>query len=325
VRDRIAVWGVVAGIKAFFSGVNAARSEGGGTKGEGGLGPIDPPGQKHEPEEFGYTERDVILYNLGLGAKADELQWTYENAEGFAPLPTFGVIPAFGASSGLGMDSFIPNFNPAKLLHGEQYLKLKAPMPTSATVVNTTRLVEVLDKGKAASVTVMVETKDKATGETICENQSTVVLRGSGGFGGKKSGSDRGAATAPNNPPKRKADVVVEEKTSESQAALYRLSGDYNPLHIDPQFASIGGFPQPILHGLCFMGIAGKHVLKSFGPFSDIKVRFAGIVIPGQTLVTEMWKEGEKVIFVTKVKETGALALSNAAVTLAKDGAKAKL
>ncbi|GFZ45956.1 (3R)-3-hydroxyacyl-CoA dehydrogenase [Saitozyma sp. JCM 24511] len=278
------------------------------------------------PEDFSYTERDVTLYNLGVGAKADELQWVYENADDFAALPTFGVIPQFGSSSAMPMDSFIPNFNPAKLLHGEQYLKIFGPIPTSGTLVNHVRLVEVLDKGKAASVTVKVETKDKGTGETVFENQSTVVLRGSGGFGGKKQGSDRGAATALNTPPKRKPDAVVEEKTTPEQAAVYRLSGDYNPLHIDPSFASMGGFPKPILHGLCFMGIAGKHVLKTFGPYSDIKVRFAGTVIPGETLVTEMWKEGDKVVFVTKVKERDAPALSHAAVTLVKsDVVKAKL
>ena len=89
---------------------------------------------------------------------------------------------------------FVPNFNPAKLLHGEQYLKIKGPIPTSATVINTARLMEVLDKGKAASVTMIVDTKDKATGESIFESQSTVVLRGSGGFGGKKNGSGEWSA-----------------------------------------------------------------------------------------------------------------------------------
>ncbi|KAK8869455.1 hypothetical protein IAR55_000019 [Kwoniella newhampshirensis] len=278
-----------------------------------------------EPEEFSYTERDVLLYNLGIGAKADELQWTYENSDGFSALPTFGVIPQFGSSSGMSMD-FVPNFNPAKLLHGEQYLKIKAPIPTSGTVVNHVRLLEVLDKGKTAAVTVLVDTKEKSSGKSIFESQSTVILRGSGGFGGKKNGSDRGAATAANTPPKRKPDAVVEEKTTPEQAAIYRLSGDYNPLHIDPSFASMGGFPKPILHGLCSMGIAGKHVLKTFGPYSDIKVRFAGTVIPGETLVTEMWKEGNKVIFSAKVKERDAPALSNAAVTLTgEDQVKAKL
>ncbi|ORX33403.1 hypothetical protein BD324DRAFT_668851 [Kockovaella imperatae] len=277
------------------------------------------------PEEFTYTERDVMLYNLGIGAKASELKWTFENSEDFAALPTFGVIPQFGSSSSMPMD-FVPNFDPTKLLHGEQYLKILGPIPTSATVINHTQLVEALDKGKAAAVTCRVITKDKSTGESLFENQSTVFLRGCGGFGGKKSGSDRGPATALNTPPKRQPDAVVEEKTTLEQAAIYRLSGDYNPLHIDPSFSKMGGFSKPILHGLCFMGIAGKHVLKTFGPYTDIKVRFAGTVIPGETLVTEMWKEGDKVIFASKVKERNTPALSNAAVTLVKqDSTKAKL
>lgn len=155
---------------------------------------------------------------------------------------------------------FVPNFNPAKLLHGEQYLKIKGTIPTSGTLINHVKLREVLDKGKAAAVTVIVDTKDKATGESVFENQSTVFLRGSGGFGGKKNGAgqspsprvfptadtvDRGNASALNTPPKRKPDAVVEEKTTLEQAAIYRLSGDYNPLHLDPAFASMGGFPKP--------------------------------------------------------------------------------
>ncbi|RDB26283.1 Peroxisomal hydratase-dehydrogenase-epimerase [Hypsizygus marmoreus] len=277
-----------------------------------------------EPEEYTYTERDVILYNLGIGATEKELQWTYEGDDQFAVLPTFGVVPQFAASSGLPLD-WLPNYNPAKLLHGEQYLSIKAPIPTSGELVNEARLLEVLDKGKAAAVTTIVETRDKHTGKVIFENQSTMFIRGAGGFGGKRSGNDRGAASAANAPPKRSPDAVVEEKTSPSQAALYRLSGDSNPLHILPEFAAIGGFDKPILHGLCFMGIAGKHVLKTFGPYKDIKVRFAGVVYPGETIVTEMWKEGSKVIFSAKVKERNATVLAAGAATLVDGAAKAKL
>ncbi|KIK12816.1 hypothetical protein PISMIDRAFT_25629 [Pisolithus microcarpus 441] len=230
----------------------------------------------------------------------------------------------FAASSGISL-GWLPNFNPAKLLHGEQYLAIKGSIPTSGNVINETRLLEVLDKGKAASVTSIVHTKDKDTGRVLFENQVTVFIRGAGGFGGKRVGSDRGPATAANVPPTRKPDAVVEEKTLPSQAALYRLSGDYNPLHIDPDFAAMGGFDKPILHGLCFMGFAGKHVLQTFGPFNDIKVRFAGVVFPGETLVTEMWKEGSKVIFVTKVKERGTVVLAAAAATLVNEDAKARL
>jgi len=264
---------------------------------------------------------------LGLGATEKELQWVYEGDENFSPLLTFGVCPQLSSSAGFPLD-WLPNFNPVKLLHGEQYLSIKAPIPTSGMLVNQARLYEVLDKGKAASVTAIVRTLDKRTGEVIFENQTTLVTRGSGGFGGKRVGRDRGAASAVNTPPNRKPDAVLEEKTSPSQAALYRLSGDPNPLHIHPDFAAAGGFERPILHGLCSMGISGKHVLKTFGPYNDIKVRFSGIVYPGETLITEMWKEGNKVIFETKVKERGATVLNAAAVTLAspeKQQVKAKL
>ncbi|KAF9048709.1 hydroxysteroid dehydrogenase [Panaeolus papilionaceus] len=274
-----------------------------------------------DPVSYNYTERDLILYNLGIGATAKELKWTFEGDDEFSALPTFGVIPQFACSAGVPLD-WLPNYNPAKLLHGEQYLNIKAPMPTSGELISEARLLEVLDKGKAAAVTTIIETRDASTGKIIFENQSTMFIRGAGGFGGKRAGSDRGAATAANTPPNRKPDAVIEEKTEPSQAALYRLSGDWNPLHILPEFAAIGGFDQPILHGLCSMGFAGKHVLKAFGPYKDIKVRFAGVVYPGETIVTEMWKEGNRVIFSAKVKERDAVALAAAAVTLADEKAK---
>ncbi|KAI9511841.1 peroxisomal hydratase-dehydrogenase-epimerase [Russula earlei] len=280
-----------------------------------------------DPLEFSYDERDVIIYNMGIGATEKELEWVYEGDENFGALPTFGVCPQFSSSAGFPLD-WLPNFNPAKLLHGEHYLSIKAPIPTSGVLVNKVRLYEVLDKGKATSVTSIVHTSDKRTGEVIFENQSTVVIRGSGGFGGKRNGRDRGAASAVNTPPNRKPDAIIEEETLHSQAALYRLSGDANPLHILPSFAAAGGFDRPILHGLCFMGISGKHVVKTFGPFKDIKVRFANVVYPGETLVTEMWKEGDKVIFETKVKERKTTVINAAAVTLTNPGkqeVKAKL
>lgn len=272
--------------------------------------------ERPEPTEFSYGNRDVILYNLGIGAKANELDYVYEQAENFQALPTWGVIPQFMAGSSLNLD-FLPNFSPMLLLHGEQYLAIKGPIPTEGNLVNTPRIIEVLDKGKAAAVTSRTISVNKETGEEVFENQSTLFIRGSGGFEGKKTGSDRGAATAANKPPSRAADKVVKEKTDESQAALYRLSGDYNPLHVDPNFASVGGFDKPILHGLCSFGISGKHVYNAYGPYKDIKVRFTGHVFPGETLETHMWKEGNKVIFVTKVVERDTQALGAAAVTLA--------
>jgi len=268
-----------------------------------------------DPLEYEYDQKQVILYNLGVGATEKQLRWTYEGDSDSEALPTFGVIPGFALSLTFPLD-WLPDFNPAKALHGEQYLSIKAPIPTSGTLVSTTRLLEALDKGKAAAVSLLTETKEKESGKVIFENISTTFIRGSGGFGGKKTGKDRGAVTAANKIPGRSPDKAVEEKTTESQAALYRLSGDWNPLHILPEFAAVGGFSKPILHGLCFMGIAGKHVYQSFGPFQDIKVRFAGVVYPGETLITEMWKEGNRVIFSMKTKERNTTVLSSAAVTL---------
>jgi multifunctional beta-oxidation protein len=181
------------------------------------------------------------------------------------------------------VDSLVPNFNPMMLLHGEQYTEFKKPFPTSGQVISQGHVIDVLDKGKAASVIFGVTTKDAVTGEVLCENQFTNFIRGSGGFGGKKD-SERGAATAANTPPSRAPDAVVREATTDDQAALYRLSGDYNPLHLDPSFAAVGGFDRPILHGLCTFGIAGKHILKTYGDmnpasFKSIKVRFAKHVV----------------------------------------------
>ncbi|RAL66292.1 hypothetical protein DID88_005962 [Monilinia fructigena] len=189
--------------------------------------------------EFTFEERDVMLYNLSVGAKKSELSLVFEGDENFQPLPTF------------------------------------------------------VDKGGAAIVKIGTTTIEKETGKKVFYNEQTAFLRGSGGFGGERKGEDRGNSTRANTIPESNPDVVVEEETTEEQAVLYRLSGDYNPLHVDPKFAAVGGFKAPILHGLCFMGIAGKAVYQEFGPYKNIKARFAGTVIPGQTLVTEMWKEGE--------------------------------
>lgn len=279
---------------------------------------------KAQGTEFSYDDRDVILYNLGLGAKRTELPLVYENSDSFQVLPTFGVIPQFGASVPWNLDDVMPNFSPMMLLHGEQYLEIrKFPIPTEAKLVNIPKLIEVVDKGNAAIIYSGTTTKDANTGEEIFYNESAAFVRGSGGFGGPTKGTERGAATAVHKPPQRQPDSTMEEKTSEEQAALYRLNGDRNPLHIDPEFSKVGGFKTPILHGLCFFGISGKHIYQTYGPFKNIKVRFAGTVLPGQTLRTEMWKEGNTVIFQTKVVETGKLCIAAAGAELmAEKGSK---
>ena len=279
-----------------------------------------------EGSKFKYDDKDVILYNLGIGAKRTQLPLVYENSDSFQALPTFGVVPYFGAETPWNIDDILPNFNPMMLLHGEQYLEIrKFPIPTAATLVSYPKLVEVVDKGKSAIMVSGTTTKNAATGEDVFYNESSAFIRGSGGFGGPSKGTDRGAATAVHQPPKRQPDAVVEEATTEEQAALYRLNGDRNPLHIDPEFSKMGGFKVPILHGLCFFGISGKHVYQTYGPFKNIKVRFAGTVLPGQKLRTEMWKEGSKVIFQTIVVETGKPCIAGAGAELMGNAKPAKL
>lgn len=299
-----------------ISSNNTAASEG-----EGKLKSVSEAQKTgFDSSSFSYNERDLIIYALGVGAKRTDLRFVYENHENFSALPTFGVIPAFACQIVIPFGDFIPKFDFSKLLHGEQYLEIRKPIPTNATLTSQPRIIDILDKGKGAVVITGVETRDQS-GEVVFYNEFTSFVRGSGGFGGNKDRKPAGEATATNEPPNRAPDVVVTEKTGEDQAALYRLSGDTNPLHLDPDFAAMGGFDVPILHGLCSFGIAGKHVLKTFGNndpanFKSIKVRFSKHVFPGETLKTEMWKEGNKILFQVRVVERNELAITNAAVIL---------
>ncbi|KAI8915798.1 hypothetical protein EDD86DRAFT_186096 [Gorgonomyces haynaldii] len=301
-------------IQANFDNVAADQPK------KGGIDVTAAQKAQFKTATFEYTQRDVILYNLGVGAKKTELDFVYEANDKFKPVPTYGVIPAFAYQmEHIPFGDFLPEFNPMMLLHGEQYLEIHKPIPTAGKMTQTGQIVDILDKGKGASVVLRVTTKD-ASGDIVTVNEFTFFIRGSGGFGGKKD-SDRGAATASNDPPSRPADFVFREKTNTDQAAIYRLSGDYNPLHIDPDMSSMGGFDVPILHGLCTFGYAGKHVFRKYGEYKSIKARFAKHVFPGETLETHMWKEGNKVIFIVKVVERDVIAISNAAVELKTAGA----
>ncbi|KAJ1671732.1 hypothetical protein GGF38_000579, partial [Coemansia sp. RSA 25] len=210
--------------------------------------------EKSEPQTFDYTKRDVVLYALGIGASTcSDLPLVYENSDAFQTFPTFAVIPAFHTRQ--DVMSYLPPFNPMMLLHGEQFIEIYRPIPTEGRLLCTTQAVDIQDKGKGLTAAGRVTMADK-DGNVIAVAESTTFIRGLGGFSKKPGfkavqGPQRpAAATAENAIPKRTPDAVRTQKTSEDQAAIYRLSGDFNPLHIDPEMSKMGGFKTPILHGL---------------------------------------------------------------------------
>jgi len=281
-------------------------------------------GHEFAPVVYKYKERDVVLYALGVGAPADwldqdELRYVYElSAAGFRVLPTFPVLYG-GAMINWVLEGDLEGikYNPMMLVHGEQYLELQKPPSTSGTVTCYPKISHIYDKGSGLVVVTNTVCKDEH-GEAVAKLESSIFIRGLGGFGG-----ERGPSGNINLPPEREPDIIHQEKTLEKQAFIYRLSGDINPLHADPAMAALGGFQTPILHGLCTFGFAARAVLKHFCDndpvrFKRIKVRFAKPVFPGETLVTEMWKVSEdEVVFQTKVAERGELVLTNAKVGLA--------
>lgn len=268
-----------------------------------------------------YTERDIILYALGIGAAADpmdtsELKFVYENHESFQALPTFGVvIPSAALESIVSTPGL--TFNPMMILHGEQFMELKAPLPTNGTLISEPRILNIFDKGSGALVVLGVNTKDEK-GNIVLYNQYSLFIRGLGNFGGDKGPSAVSYDPPVNQPPQ----VVHRERTLDNAAILYRLSGDYNPLHIDPTLAESAGFKKPILHGLCTFGYATRAVIKHFcqndaSRFKSINVRFVKHVFPGETIITEMWKASStKIIFRCRVAERGEVVLANACIEL---------
>ena len=281
--------------------------------------PIDPEkarGAKISEGSGTWTKDQVILYHLGVGAgdpptDPGELEYTYE--KNLKVLPSFGVIPVFGALGGLG-DVPGLSFNFAMLLHGEQDIELHQPIPTEAVVTSAGRIAEVYDKGKAALVILEAVTKDDS-GKPLFTNRFSLFLRGEGGFGGD-SGPKAG-----NLPPDREPDGVIEKRLLPQQALIYRLSGDKNPLHADPEFAKMGGFDRPIIHGLCSFGVVCKAIVDGVLDGDSARVaryraRFAGVGYPGETYAISYWKEGDKILIQAKSKDRDAPIISNAAITI---------
>jgi acyl dehydratase len=266
--------------------------------------------------EGGWSRDDAILYHLGVGAGTPqtdpgELEYTYEK--------NLKVLPSFSTVANVGT---IPNilkvpkleFNLALMLHGEEEIELHQPLPPEAKLVSETRIAEVYDKGKAALLILEVSTVD-AEGAPLFTNRMSLFLRGEGGFGGPSG------PIVQNEAPDREPDGIVESKTLPQQALLYRLNGDKNPLHCDPDFAKLAGFDTPIIHGLCSYGIACKAVVDSAlgGDVTQVarySARFAGAGFPGETFVTRYWRENGSILIECRAKERDAIIISNAAFQL---------
>ncbi len=246
---------------------------------------ISSVGYTTNPFEFKYDWKTVVLYALGVGAKREELDYLYE-ARGPKVYPTFAVVPAYPA---LGDALFKTQGNLAMVVHGGQTVRLHRPIPSEGTLKTTANIMGIYDMKKMAAV--VIETKSEVNGEPCFETEWSILFRGAGGFGGAPPPK----AEVPKIPEGATPTWSHEEQTLPEQAALYRLSGDLNPLHIDPDFASMVGFPQgPILHGLCTYGFACRAIVQKAcgGDASRLKrftVQFRKPVWPGEAVRTDAY------------------------------------
>ena len=274
---------------------------------------FDLIGKPSDPLTHKYAWKDCVLYALGVGATtAAELDFLFV-MNGPKVLPTFAVVPSFSAM--LSVCGRL-GANMAMVVHGEQAINLLRPIPPSGSLETRAVVEGIFDKGKGALAVVRADTTDER-GEPLFTNKFSIFIRGAGGFGGER-GPDAGSGELPTRAP----DFAVTETTSPDQAALYRLSGDYNPLHISPMFATQVGFARPILHGLCTYGIAGRAVLRhaaggNVAKLTSFGARFAAPVFPGDTLTTEGWANGDGTFAVQVKNQDGKAVLSHSTATIA--------
>jgi acyl dehydratase len=259
------------------------------------------------------TKRDTILYALGVGLGSDlgdasQLKFVYE--QNLQALPTMAIILGYPgpwhAQAALGITR-------SHVVHGEQGLRILKPLPVEGGITGKTRITGVVDKGKDKGALIMTEStvREKANGDTVCTLTSTTFCRADGGFGGP-DGPVKAPHPVPDTPPQHVCDLP----TLPQAALIYRLSGDYNPLHADPAYAAKAGYKMPILHGRCTFSIAGHAILKTlcgYDPacFIAMEGRFSSPVYPGETVRTEMWRDGNVVSFRSTVPARGATVLNN--------------
>lgn len=268
---------------------------------------------KFEPTITPYSDRDVMLYALSLGVcndplNADELHFVYE--KDLVVLPSITAVLAH-PGAWIANEKFAVDF--VKLLHGEQRAEYLRPLPAQGELRSEFAVSAVVDKGEGKGALVYFNKAlfDNATGDHLCTVSSTLFLRGDGGAGGF------GEAPPPlRSIPAREPDFVDELPTNPRSALFYRLNGDRNPIHADPEIARLAGFDAPILHGLCAYGICGFSVLRKAFAYdttrlASLDLRFSSPVYPGETLVVEGWKSNDGVSFQAKVKERDKPVISN--------------
>ncbi|MCF8475825.1 MAG: MaoC family dehydratase N-terminal domain-containing protein [Pseudolabrys sp.] len=260
-----------------------------------------------------YGPKDCILYALGLGfgqdpTDRDELAFVYE--KNLKALPTWPLMQGY-SPYWLRDEAF--GLTWSHVVHGEQGFRLHAPVMTEGHVFGHTRITDVLDKGNGRGALIFSEREivDKASGNLLATLTQTTFCRADGGFGGAQR-----ETPAPHAIPERAPDLICDLPTRPEMALIYRLSGDVNPLHADPEFARAAGFPRPILHGLATMGVAGHALLKSLCSYDParltaLSVRFSAPVFPGETIRTEIWRDGAVVSFRARVMERNAVAIDN--------------
>jgi acyl dehydratase len=274
----------------------------------------------HIPEVVqSYTQKDCILYALGLGLgqdplDADELPFVYE--KDIKVLPTMAVVLGYPGFWIKDLDTGIDWLN---MLAGEHALTLHRPMPPSGTIVGRTRVVDVIDKGSGRGALVYSERSvvERESGVPLATMRQTAFCRNDGGFGGPTR------IQPPAHPiPQRPPDLVHDRCTRAEMALIYRLSGDPNPLHVDPEVARGAGFPRPILHGLATFGVAGYAILKEYcgsdpARLAGIAGRFSAPVFPGETVRIETWRDGDVVSFRARVVERDVVAINNGRADIA--------
>ena len=280
--------------------------------------------RRFAPVEHAYTLRDTQLYALGIGFGADpldprQLRYVYEGVDGqsLRTAPTLANVLAYPGFWAREPDSGI---DWRRVLHAEQQIVLNAPLPAGGRVVGHNRVTALWDRGedKGAMLQQQREIRDAASHALLATVTQLNLLRGDGGFG--PGGSD-GAPPAPHPLPERAPDAVCDLPTLPQAALIYRLSGDLNPLHADPEVARAAGFERPILHGMATMGVAAHAVLRTLLDYdatrvAGMRVRFSAPAWPGDTLRTEMWVDGRTVSLRTTALERGVVVLNNARIDL---------